>query len=192
MKGTFWLPPKKGKSCICQLKKYEVPVPENYGELLQYSRRDQKVLAVFEIDVGPFERSHNGYRKRVKPFTLYIKCSVDDKINAIADENRKRKLRNKFPELLGGEEYRNWYDYTLMKIAEGKKNIPYYEVFKMKYVKMAIWPLLYVKKEFCESAIDGNESRLSAKKSFHAKCLSSIMDFSQDFELLQYQYDRWL
>lgn len=77
-------------------------------------------------------------------------------------------------------------------IATGNRQIPYYKLFRKKYVEIAIWPLLYVREEWCESAIAGGISHLSAKHAFHLKAMSVIVDYGQDYGLLQYQYDRWL
>ena len=94
---------------------------------------------------------------------------------------------------------------------------------------MAIWPLLYLKEEWCESNISGQvytlsflpavvtqfpfeiqlekesstsrqllsyifsqDSRLSAKHMFRCKIQSDIMDFANNFEILSFQFDRWL
>lgn len=70
-------------------------------------------------------------------------------------------------------------------LANGEGSIPYYKLFRMKHVEIAIWPLLYVQPQWCESAIEGGTSRLSANHAFY-------LNFAQDFGLLQYQYDRWL
>ena len=94
---------------------------------------------------------------------------------------------------------------------------------------MAIWPLLYLKEEWCESNISGQvytpsflaavvtqfpfeiqlekesstsrqllsyifsqDSRLSAKHMFRCKIQSEIMDLANNFEILSFQFDRWL
>ena len=191
MGSSFWKTTTNKRSCYCKTK-YVVPRKEDFDSIGEFSSEDQKLLAVFEIDVGNVSRAPHGYVKRQKPFTLYIKSRVDDKLASVDDPIRRNKLQTKFNELLQSQQYRRWYDWANDKLTKGETNIPYYEVFKMDYVEMAVWPLLYVKENYCESILSGKTDRVSAKTSFHAKCLSAVVDFSQDYELLQYQFDRWL
>ena len=59
-------------------------------------------------------------------------------------------------------------------------------------IECALWPNLYPYTAWCESAISDGASRLSTKVSFNAKLLSQVLDYALHFELLQFQYDRWL
>ena len=59
-------------------------------------------------------------------------------------------------------------------------------------VECALWPSLYHSTVLCESLIAGQSNRKSRKASFLHKVLSPVVDFSLDYELLQYLYDRWL
>ena len=45
---------------------------------------------------------------------------------------------------------------------------------------------------WCESTLHGGEDRRSAKVSFMTNVMSQIVDYALDFELLCFQYDRWL
>lgn len=65
-------------------------------------------------------------------------------------------------------------------------------VYTEKYIECALWPLLYLKKEWCESAIEDSGTRKSAKICFRLNLLSNIVNFSADFGLLQYNFDRWI
>ena len=80
----------------------------------------------------------------------------------------------------------------LESLAMDVTSFPYYKLFRFSHVEIAIWPLLYVKSEWCESSMTGHSTRLSSKRAFHVKCMSGIIDFGRDFSLLQFQYDRWL
>ena len=59
-------------------------------------------------------------------------------------------------------------------------------------IECALWPNLYPFTSWCESVISGSQSRESSKKSFWYKVQSSILDYSLDFDLLLFHYDRWL
>ena len=51
---------------------------------------------------------------------------------------------------------------------------------------------LYSFEDWCETSLDGRDSRLSSKVSFMHKVMSEIADYSMDYELLQFHYDLWL
>jgi hypothetical protein len=60
-----------------------------------------------------------------------------------------------------------------------------------RYLECALWPDLYPFKSWCDSACSGSEARmLSPKASFLLKVLSSVADYAESFEILQFQYDR--
>ena len=59
-------------------------------------------------------------------------------------------------------------------------------------VECALWPSLYNSTALYKSLVGGQSNRQSGKASFLHKVLSPVLDFSLDYELLQYQYDHWL
>lgn len=59
-------------------------------------------------------------------------------------------------------------------------------------IECALWPTLYLTTSMCESTSEGHTNQASGKESYLHKVLSSVVDFSLDFDLLQYQFDRWL
>lgn len=59
-------------------------------------------------------------------------------------------------------------------------------------IECALWPSLYPFTEWCESSITDSGSRCSSKVSFNTKLFSEIVDYATSYELLQFQYDRWL
>ena len=59
-------------------------------------------------------------------------------------------------------------------------------------VEAALWPNLYYDNVLCESFLEGQESRKSGKVSFMTKITSGVLDYNLHYELLHYQYDRWL
>ena len=52
-----------------QIKDY----PENF---LQCSVEEQKVLAIFEVDTGPYAREQFGYRKKTGAVKLKVKLPI--------------------------------------------------------------------------------------------------------------------
>ena len=60
-----------------QIKDY----PQNF---LQCSVEDQKVLAIFEVDTGPYAREQFGYRKRTGAVKLKVKLPlVEERLQLI-------------------------------------------------------------------------------------------------------------
>lgn len=56
-------------------------------------------------------------------------------------------------------------------------------------VECTLWPPLYYRTTLCESIARGQSHRVSFKISFLHNVLSTVVDYSLDFKLLQYQYD---
>lgn len=59
-------------------------------------------------------------------------------------------------------------------------------------MECALWPTLYHRRSLCETMLTGQRNRASSKISFMHKVLSTVVDYSLDFDLLQFNYDRWL
>lgn len=72
------------------------------------------------------------------------------------------------------------------RVEEGRR------LFEESEIGLTIWPHLYPYYEWCETKLSHNNNRKSAKASFTLKILSEVLDYSMDFELLQFVYDRWL
>lgn len=178
------------KNCDCAGQRYHVPKLEDFQ--LVHSVTDQRVLRIFRIDTGEYLRPQHGYRRRTEPVRLtVITPSVEERLTQLRDDDRVR-LTAVFHRLRENEYYNHFYELAQRKLVEGTTRIPYWTLFRMEFVEMAIWPLLYLKPEWCESGNHGGQTRLSAKRLFHCKVMSGILDFGQDFSLLQYQFDRWL
>ena len=62
----------------------------------------------------------------------------------------------------------------------------------MQGIECALWPHLYPFRSWCESILYGGQDRRTTKVSFTTKVMSPIVDYALDFELLCFQYDRWL
>ena len=59
-------------------------------------------------------------------------------------------------------------------------------------VECALWPMLYHSTALCKSLVSEQSNRQNRKASFLHKVLSPVLDYSLDYEMLQYQYERWL
>ena len=57
--------------------------------------------------------------------------------------------------------YSYYYDYALQMIVKEEDSIPFYKLFRLKGIEMAIWPLLHIKEGWCESNICGSVSSIS-------------------------------
>ena len=51
--------------------------------------------------------------------------------------------------------FSRYYDYVLELLASDIFTLPYYKVCRLECIEMAIWPLLYIKEEWCESKLGG-------------------------------------
>ena len=61
-----------------------------------------------------------------------------------------------------------------------------------KGIECALWPNLYPYSDWCDSTLDGKETRLSSKVSYMIKVNSEIADYGINHELLHFHYDLWL
>lgn len=54
--------------------------------------------------------------------------------------------------------FRHFYDHVLELLAQSEYELPYYRVCWLQCMEIAVWPLLYVKKECNEINLSGQES----------------------------------
>ena len=115
------------------------------------------------------------------------------KIATIRDVDRLRKLRAAYEMLMA---LPNSAYATFIQMREEEPADPHlyeiYSAYKFRGIECALWPTLYYDKSLCESMIEGNASRQSGKIAFLTKCYSTVADYQLHYELLHYQYDRWL
>lgn len=65
-------------------------------------------------------------------------------------------------------------------------------LFQTRCIETALWPVLYPFERFCESAIEDTGKRESAKFGYILKMTCEVYDYCGSFDLLRYQYDRWM
>jgi len=180
------------KQCVCTTERYLVPKVSDFD--VGWKSSFQDALRLFRVETGTFSKPPHGYRKRTGPIRLCVVLPLPEERIALIRNDRDREIVSSLYKILleNSQHYNEYYTLVLEMLACDSDTVPYYKAFSFECIEVAIWPLLYVKEEWCESAISGHASRLSAKKSFHYKALSPIIDYGQDFSLIQFQFDRYI
>ena len=182
-------------TCKCSNATYVVPDFDGVPLLLRnLTIEDQRLLSPFDIHCGDYVGMFNGYCQRTGPFRIsWCKQMVQQKI-CLVDDPSRRSFLQKVYDLLILTEDRSYSRFILMHFR-GERAPFLYEIFSTplyRGVECALWPALYHTTSLCESILEGQDNRASAKIAFMHKLLSPVHDFSINFEVLQYQYDRWL
>ena len=135
-----------------------------------------------------------GYWK--KSSVLRLTCSsssVEDKIATLLSDEDRAICTDAYNYLMASpnSSYKQYVDKRDCLVELGKHpNI--FHVYAWAGIECALWPHLYHFTSWCESIQEGRDNPASSKISFVAKCLSSVLDYSHSFELLQFVFDRWL
>ena len=157
------------------------------------SKDDERVLTIYRVDCGKYVRLQHGYRCKTGAATAHLKGeSIRHTISEVEDSTRKEKLLAAYLYLVNKDACSYGEMITLMQMGSLPKKIPFYELFQIEYIETAIWPLLYPYKRMCESSVGNGNARMSLKRAFILKVLSPVVDYSMDYALLQFNYDRWL
>ena len=181
--------------CQCSSNRYMVPRHENIPlELRSLAELHVATLRPFEIDSGRYERMKYGYRK--KTGILRLSCSkdpVEQKIALLPSERDRDICTTALHFLLStsSSSYKKFYDMR-NDFASAHKEPNIFDVYKWEGIECALWPNLYPFTTWCDTIHDGSSDRRSSKISFITKCLSEVIDYSLHFNLLQFQFDRWL
>ena len=182
-------------SCKCGGPTYCVPQAEDVPLVLRnLTAQDIRVLRPLVIHSGKYKRVVHGYRQRTGPFRVsWSTMSVQDKISGLDDSRRCAKLQRAYEYLMSKRdtEYSKFVSMQLRGVRE-----PFsHEVFTapdFQGVECALWPTLYHSSKLCETLLEGQSNRASSKLSYMHKVLSPVVDYSMDFDLLQFTYDHWL
>lgn len=181
--------------CACGRERYTVPSIEQVPEPLRgLTSSDIRCLRLLDVHAGRYVHKQHGYRVRTSPFRIsWSPLSVSQKISAIPDASRRQRLRRAYRFLLSSSQssYVNF-----IRQRDRANQDPFdFRVFsdeRFHGIECALWPHLYHQSDMCESVLEGRTSRLSGKESFFTKLRSPVIDYGLDYELLLYQYDRWL
>ena len=155
---------------------------------------DQRLLSPFNVHIGDYRRMFNGYRQRTGPFRVsWTTTLVRETIEQIADKDRWDRLLDAYYYLLHSPE--SSYSQFIRMQLRGERRPFLYEIYsspRYRGVECALWPALYFRTSLCESVLEGQNNRASGKISYMHKVLSPVVDFAINYDILQYQYDRWL
>ncbi|KAJ7359040.1 hypothetical protein OS493_019947 [Desmophyllum pertusum] len=183
------------KTCSCSSGRYVIPDEEDIPLiLLDLTEEQVQTLRPFEIDDGPYQRRQYGYRIRTDPFRVsWSKKSVLEKIHNIADTIDREKASLAYQLLMTRKES-SYSKFVNMRDSNVRDPWPY-EIYSnpvFRGIECALWPAVYHKTELCESIISGNVSRQSGKVAFQKKVFGPVIDYAISYQMLHYQYDRWL
>ena len=189
-KGCSFITQNKCWSCS---KRYRTPTRRKIPKVLRVlSKEDEKILRIFRIDVGVLKRAHLGHRIKNGAFELrYRDETVEERIQCITDTDQRNRLEVAY-EYLTNSDKSSYSQYLLLQDNEapGSKIKFWVVLTKMICVECALWPVLYPFNRWCETFLQGEKD--SILHSFRCKLLSQIIDYNNNFELLQFHYDRWL
>ena len=181
--------------CKCSRGTYQVPSTDDVPLVpRRLTIEDQRVLSPFDVPCGEYRRIFNGYRQRTGPFRVsWSTALVRESIDHITDEDRRQRLLDAYYYLLHSAD--SSYSQFIGMQLRGERKPFLYEIFSSlpyRGIECAIWPVLYYRTSLCESVLEGQNNQASGKMSYIHKVLSPVIDYAIHYDLLQYQYDRWL
>jgi len=185
---------KAVKTCTCKAKRYIVPRYKNIPkELRKLTLKQIVALRPLTIHCGDYEKNAKGYRKKGSMFRVsWSTESVPEKIAALP-ENDQPKCQTAYDWLMSNADstYRTYVIERERAISCNQK-FNFYDYNQRKGIECALWPSLYPYSDWCDSTLDGRETRLSSKVSYMMKVNSEIADYGINHELLHFHYDLWL
>ena len=73
---------------------YLLQISDYPQEYLECTEEDQKLLALFEVDTGPYQKDKFGYRKRTAPLKLVVKLPfVEERLDELVNSILFQELR---------------------------------------------------------------------------------------------------
>ena len=182
-------------NCKCSRGTYEVPSTDNVPLILRrLTAEDQRLLSPFDVHCSDYRRIFIGYRQRTGQFRVsWSSTPVRDRIDQIVDEERRDQLLDAYYYLLHSAES-SYCQFVRMQLR-GERRPLLYEIYsspRYRGVESALWPALYFRTSLCESVLEGQNNPASSKILYMHKVLSPVIDFAINYDILQYQYDRWL
>ena len=186
---------RNAKTCVCLEDRYVVPLLSSIPESLRdLSLSEVCALRPFDLHCGDYRKHEHGYRQKNGMCRLSVSLSsVQEKICRLEDRAARKRCRKAYNYLIVSEEssYAKFVNKREQLIGEGKQ-LNMYNFAEMEGMECCLWPNLHLFTSLCETVLKGNESRLSRKVSFLIKTFSQVIDYSLQFELLQFQYDLWI
>ncbi len=186
---------KAVKHCSCSSERYVIPLHADIpAKLLNLTVEDINVLRPFYLFLENSETQSHGYRTKCCPIKLRMSDkSVIDKIQELDDDNQQIRCQDAYIYLMNCKASKYSYFVNLREVmSEQERTLNLYNFKDTQGIECALWPNLYPYTSWCESVISDNGSRLSSKVAFCKKLFSEVIDYGLHFELLQFQYDRWV
>ena len=116
---------------------------------------------------------------------------MEERIEAVVCAESQERLIDAFMYLYNSDRSTYQHYLSLQSDYPAGTRIKFWVVYKeMLCIECALWPVLYPFTAWCESALVGDKE--SILHSFRYKLLCEIISYNNNFELLQYQYDRWI
>lgn len=186
---------KNVKKCPCLELRYVVPMYKDIpSALLSLTVDGINALRPFYLYFEEYQPEQHGYSVKCCPIKLRIsEKSVQAKIDDFTDENQRSRCQDAYDYLMTSDDSKYSYFVNLRETLIAENDTLNLFNFKgIQGIECALWPNLYPFTAWCKSIISDSGSRLSRKVSFNAKLFSEILDYSMHYDLLQFQYDRWL
>ena len=182
------------KACPCISPRYHIPQAFEIPLCLRgLNKSEILTLRPFTLHNGNYKLHQHGYRKK-DGFTR-VSCSEEsvlEKISKLGSVSKvKCMLAYRYLTTSPRSRYNHFIQLRDEHVKTGKQ-VNLYDYRENDGIECELWPHLYPFYEWCETSLSGNTSRQSAKVSFNFKVLSEVLDYSLDYDLLQFVYDRWL
>ena len=131
--------------------------------------------------------------KALRPFDIDSKQSVEQKILNLDSEDDRQMCSVALKCLLhnSSSSYKHFYD-RREQLVNSRQEPSLFDVYRWNGIECALWKNLYPFTSWCDTINDGCSDRQSWKISFLTKCSSSIVDYSLNFDLLSFHFQRWL
>ena len=184
-----------GTKCICKTEKYIIPNSDDIPlALCNLTMEDIYVLRPFDVHCGDIARAKNGYRLKNGHFRLTpSKRSVEEKIASLSEGERKGRIVKAYNTLMGCSlsSYSKFVELRERYVDNGHQ-FSQSDIFTEAGIECAIWHHSILSQPGANRRCRKKNHRESSKAAFMAKLFSNVIDYALSFELLLFQYDRWL
>ena len=176
---------------------YMVPSPDDIPVVLVNLRPEQlEALRPITLHQGDYTQCRHGLRRHGKPSMLkWSETSVTARIDNL-DPYLQDRARDAYEFLMGSDKsaYPVFVRRHVAALADGLAGRSLGRLALLeRHIECALWPDLYPDRAFCESIFAGGQQKYkSVKDAFMAKLASPLLDYGLLYDLLQFQFDRWV
>ena len=186
---------KPQPKCQCQGKRYYTPRYADIPAVLRgLTSTEIATLRPMDLHNGVYNRQQHGYRKKTGMTQVtWFRLTVEEKIGNVQNADSRRRCQEAYDYFMSAtnSSYRTFVNRREEDLLAGR-SINMYKSGDNEGIEYALWPSLYPVTSWCETMLSGNNERLSCKVSFMTKVMSQIRDYCLHYDLLQFQFDRWL